>query len=187
MADANQNQHIDAALHYHESTKHSEESVCADPHVLDFDNQPLPFKIYDGVESVPLIRDPDVLDRATPPALDAISVPVSPVAEDPAARIPDLAALSQVLFLAAGINKRKHYSGGEVYFRAYSNTGALPARSWWRRRANTPVSHGRVPVSIVTAFHIDYPTIDAVHPMLRKFSQDHFSDKALIRALAGIS
>ena len=125
MADANQNQQIEAALHYHDRTKHSQESVRADPHVLDFDNQPLPFKIYDRVESVPLIRDPDVLYRATPPALEAISVPVSPVAEDLAERIPDLAALSQVLFLAAGVTKRKHYSGGEVYFRAYSNTGAL--------------------------------------------------------------
>ena len=48
MADAKQNQHIEAALDYHESTKHSEESLQADPHFLDFDNQPLPFKIYTG-------------------------------------------------------------------------------------------------------------------------------------------
>ena len=125
MTDANQNQHIAAALDYHESTKHSEESLQADPHFLDFDNQPLPFKIYTGVESVPLIRDPEILDRATPPALDAISLPVSPVTGETAVRLPNLAMLSQVLFLAAGITKRKRYSGGEVYFRAYANTGAL--------------------------------------------------------------
>ena len=125
MADAKQNQHIEAALHYHESTKHSEESLRADPHFLDFDNQPLLFKIYTGVESVPLIRDPEVLDRATPPALEAISPPVSPVPGETTARLPDLAMLSQTLFLAAGITKRKRYSGGEIYFRAYANTGAL--------------------------------------------------------------
>ena len=125
MTDANQNQHIEAALHYHESTKHSEASLQADPHFLDFDNQPLPFKIYTGVESVPLIRDPEILDRATPPALEAISPPVNPVTGETAARLPDLAMLSQVLFLAAGITKRKRHSGGEVYFRAYANTGAL--------------------------------------------------------------
>ena len=125
MADANRNQHTEAALHYHECTKHSEESLRADPHFLDFDNQPVPFKIYTGVESVPLIRDPDVLDRATPPTLEAISLPVSPVTGETAARLPDLAMLSQVLFLAAGITKRKRHSGGEIYFRAYPNTGGL--------------------------------------------------------------
>ena len=33
--------------------------------------------------------------------------------------------LSNVLYLTAGITRRKKHAGGEVYFRAYSNTGAL--------------------------------------------------------------
>ncbi len=43
----------------------------------------------------------------------------------PAERIPDLATLSRVLHFSAGITKRKRYPGGDMYFRAAPNTGAL--------------------------------------------------------------
>ena len=36
----------DAARAYHEATKHSERSLRSNPHFLDFDNQPTPFKLY---------------------------------------------------------------------------------------------------------------------------------------------
>jgi len=123
---SSQNQDTQAALSYHESTKHSEQSLRANVHFLDGENKPLSFKIYRGVESVPLIRDPKVLDHSTPTTLEAISMPVSKASnQNTGEYIPDLATLSQVLFLAAGITKQKCYPGGEVYFRAYSNTGAL--------------------------------------------------------------
>ena len=126
MDKSSQNQDTEAALNYHESTKHSEQSLRANVHFLDGENKPLPFKIYRGMDSVPLIRDPKVLDSSTPTTLEAISMPVSKVSnEDTGENIPDLATLSQVFFLAAGITKQKRYPGGEVYFRAYSNTGAL--------------------------------------------------------------
>ncbi len=126
MGNSSQNQNTKSALHYHESTKHSEASLLADTHFLDAENKPLSFKVYRGAESVPLIRDPDILDGSTPTALEAISIPVSQVQDqDRGEKIPDLAALSQVLFLTAGITKQKRYPGGAVYFRAYSNTGAL--------------------------------------------------------------
>ena len=47
----------DAVRDYHEATKHSYESVRMAPHFLERDNQPLPFKLYKGVEQVAL---PDV-------------------------------------------------------------------------------------------------------------------------------
>ena len=47
---SSQNQNTVAALRYHESTKHSEESLRANVHFLDWGNKPLPFKIYRGVE-----------------------------------------------------------------------------------------------------------------------------------------
>jgi len=123
---SSQNQDTEAALNYHESTKHSEQSLRANVHFLDGENKPLPFKIYRGVESIPLIRDPKVLDSSTLTTLEAISMPVSKVSNENAGEnIPDLSTLSQVLFLAAGITKQQRYPGGEVYFRAYSNTGAL--------------------------------------------------------------
>ena len=126
MDKSSPNQNTEAALRYHESTKHSEESLRANVHFLDGQNKPLQFKIYRDVESVLLFRDPKVLDRPTPATLEAISIPASKVSgANGDENIPNLATLSQVLFLAAGITKQKRYPGGEVYFRAYSNTGAL--------------------------------------------------------------
>lgn len=125
MGKMSRNENIEAALDYHESTKHSEDRLRRDPHDLDWKNEPLPFKIYRGVESVPLSREPGILDTRTPPALEAISMPVDQEYAAGAEQLPDLATLAQVLFLSAGITKRKRYAGGELYFRAYSNTGAL--------------------------------------------------------------
>ncbi len=126
MNNSSQNQNTSTTLHYHESTKHSEESVRTNAHFLDWANKPLPFKVYHGAASVPLIRTPDCLDRSTPAALDAISLTDSAVPDtDTGEKVPDLATLSEVLFLTAGITKHKRYPGGEAYFRAYSNTGAM--------------------------------------------------------------
>ncbi|MGH9823080.1 MAG: SagB/ThcOx family dehydrogenase, partial [Blastocatellia bacterium] len=56
------------------------------------------------------------------PALSAISDTVGPAAiEIP----PSLQALGEILFLSAGIKKRKVYVGGEIAFRAAACTGAL--------------------------------------------------------------
>jgi hypothetical protein len=42
---------------YHERTKHSLASVRSGARGLDFDNQPLPFKIYPDLQAVPLPTD----------------------------------------------------------------------------------------------------------------------------------
>ena len=113
----------EAARSYHESTKHSEKSLLQNRHTLDFDSQPIPFKIYPTLEPLPLARDYAPLEV---PALEAVAPPPEAAAtEDPAERIPDLAALARVLHFSAGIIKRKRYPGGEMYFRAAPNTGAL--------------------------------------------------------------
>jgi len=44
------NVNTEEAWNYHEATKHSYTSVRANPHFLDFGNQPLPFKIYPTLE-----------------------------------------------------------------------------------------------------------------------------------------
>ena len=48
------NHNTEAALTYHNATKHSYASVRANPHFLDFANQPLPFKIYPALEPMRL-------------------------------------------------------------------------------------------------------------------------------------
>lgn len=110
------------ALRYHESTSHSEQSIRNNRHFLDWDNQPLPFKIYKDVETVPLSRNPEILKYSPGSVFDTNGQTSAAGLEE---KIPDLAILSNVLYLTAGITKRKTVPGGEMYFRAYPNTGAL--------------------------------------------------------------
>src|SRR5580693_7543195 len=108
----------EAALAYHNATKHSYDSVRANPHFLDFANQPLPFKIYPSLEPV---RLPGEMRQTGVAALSAIAESVS-VEND---AVPDLKAVAQLLYLSAGITRQRKYSGGEIYFRAAACTGAL--------------------------------------------------------------
>jgi hypothetical protein len=48
------NEEIRYALDYHEATKHSETSLMTSRHYLDFDNKPIPFKIYLELPSISL-------------------------------------------------------------------------------------------------------------------------------------
>jgi len=72
MSRVSANRDIEAALRYHETTNHSEAKLRGDSHVLDWDNQPRPFKVYCDVESVPLPSGPTLLVGASPPLLDVI-------------------------------------------------------------------------------------------------------------------
>jgi len=117
-----ENRDTAAILAYHEATKHSEASIRGSRHGLDWGNQPLPFKIYRGLEPIQLVKDFPARDV---PALAAIGRGAELPASDAGERIPDLSTLSRVLHLSAGITKRRRHPGGETYFRAHPNTGAL--------------------------------------------------------------
>src|SRR5437879_10587156 len=54
-------------------------------------------------------------------ALSAISRSVSAHSN----AVPDLEAVAQLLYLSAGITRKRKYSGGEIFFRAAACTGAL--------------------------------------------------------------
>ena len=96
-------QETQAALRYHEATKHSEAKLRSDAHFLDWSNHPRAFKIYRNIEAVPLPSDPEILAGATPPALDTLGMPVVDVLDQHTGeRIPALATLARVLYLAAG-------------------------------------------------------------------------------------
>src|SRR6266404_5572695 len=113
------NRDIDAALKYHEGTKHSYLSVRSNRHVLDWANQPLPFKIYPDIERIALPVD---VPQTGVAALAAISADVRAPSGD---AVPDLQDLARILFFSAGITKERKYPGGEIYFRAAACTGAL--------------------------------------------------------------
>ncbi|MFZ0888420.1 MAG: SagB/ThcOx family dehydrogenase [Candidatus Binataceae bacterium] len=112
------NDYIEAARVYHDVTKHSYTSVRSTPHVLEWDNKPLPYKIYPEVAGLSLPRD---LSLSRMPALEAIG---PEEVEDPAAAL-DLPALTRILFSAGGLTRQRRV-GGEIYhFRAAPSAGAL--------------------------------------------------------------
>jgi len=113
------NRDLTAAWSYHNDTKHSLERIRNNPHYLDWDNQPLAFKIYTEAERVPLPQD--VLAVSTP-TLQAIATLPQALQQD---SVPDFVTLATALYLSAGITKRRTYPGGEIYFRAAACTGAL--------------------------------------------------------------
>ena len=113
------NRDIEATWAYHDATKHSLSSIYNDVHYMDFDNQPLPFKIYSDLEPIPL---PEDLRPSGVPALSAVSAVGSSQDGD---FIPDLNTLASIFRHSAGITRRRTFPGGEMLFRAAACTGAL--------------------------------------------------------------
>jgi SagB-type dehydrogenase family enzyme len=114
-----QNHQTEAAWAYHDATKHSYQSIRAKPHYLDWDNQPLPFKIHSNLPAIPL---PQNLTSSGIPAFSAISTIASPATSQ--VRL-NLQTLAEILYFSAGITRRRNYAGGEMLFRAAACTGAL--------------------------------------------------------------
>jgi SagB-type dehydrogenase family enzyme len=112
------NRNLEAAWKYHDATKHSHASVHNKLHFLDWTNQPLPFKAYTTLEPLALPREARQTGVA---ALSAIAETIPPESS----AVPDLEALSQLLYLTAGITRHRKYPSGDIYFRAAACTGAL--------------------------------------------------------------
>jgi SagB-type dehydrogenase family enzyme len=113
------NHQIEAAWAYHNGTKHSYESIRRNAHYLDWENQPLPFKIYPKLDPIPLRQN---LSSSGMPALTAISAPSA----SPEQRVnPTSQTLAELLFFSAGITRRRRYPAGEILFRAAACTGGL--------------------------------------------------------------
>ncbi|MBM3943295.1 MAG: SagB/ThcOx family dehydrogenase [SAR202 cluster bacterium] len=115
------NLNTQAAWDYHNGTKHTWRSVHSGGHYLDWANQPVPFKIYTGLEGQRLPTD---LPASNAPALQALlgqwpSPPAGTV-------VPTLPQLAALLYFCAGITKGGIVAGGDrLYFRAAACTGAL--------------------------------------------------------------
>jgi SagB-type dehydrogenase family enzyme len=113
------NRDLQATWTYHNGTKHSNESIRGSRHYLDWENQPIPFKIYSALEPIPL---PQKLSSPGMTALDAIAISETEKT-DPA--VPSLQTLAELFYLSAGITRHRRYPGGEILFRAAACTGAL--------------------------------------------------------------
>ena len=117
MARATKNRDTQAAWNYHDSTKHSWQSVHNSNHYLDWNNQPSSFKIYPVLEGR---RLPTELASSEVAALSALRSPDGTEGTDL-----DLRRLAGLLYYSAGITKRGIVPGGQIFFRAAACTGAL--------------------------------------------------------------
>jgi SagB-type dehydrogenase family enzyme len=102
---------------YHDSTKHTVESVYAGGPVLDWANEPERFKVY-----------LDIRPRSLPPfgaTGTAWHRALRASAGDGGSRRVDPVALSHLLFHAGGISRELRGPGGSFQFRTHASAGAL--------------------------------------------------------------
>ena len=134
------NNEIRYAIDYHEVTKHSEASLMTSRHYLDFNNKPIPFKIYLELPSITL---PISFPTPEVNALSCISGMINQRSHhdtnglttttktsrnsNNSSNSPELDAenLAEILFFSAGITREMKYPYGNYYMRAASATGAL--------------------------------------------------------------
>ncbi len=107
-----------SASTYHEATKHSEISIQASAHYLDWDNKPAQFKEYTNLPSTALPRD------FPHPEENSIKA-IRSAAKDTGARQINIALLSELLFFSAGLTRKVRFGKEFYYMRAASATGAL--------------------------------------------------------------
>lgn len=114
------NDQSEAALQYHEGTKHPNGRLM-DPHHRYTGQRPHLFKEYEGGARVPLPLD------QSPGQMSALQAIASDSSGDGGETTPDLRALARLLYFSAGITKRIDYGPpvGTIPFRAASCTGAL--------------------------------------------------------------
>src|SRR6266480_4058529 len=107
------NHDVRVARAFHDATTHTPASIRTSGHTLEWDIKPFPFKVYPALPTISLPRDVDLAE------VDALR------ALDPAARTEGgpltLGRLAALLYLTAGVTRKKTYpGGGEVLFRARS-------------------------------------------------------------------
>jgi hypothetical protein len=114
---------------YHDSTRHSVESLRRAPHVLDWANMPDPFRHYEGVPVLDLPADPPLPETPAIEVLGGVSG-ATPARDGPA-------FLSQLLFYSAAISasKRVPSTGYKYALRVNPSSGNLhPTEFHFRTR-----------------------------------------------------
>jgi SagB-type dehydrogenase family enzyme len=110
------NRDIRVALAYHQATRHSYTSVRTGSHFLDWNNRPLPYKIYPGAGTLALPRELSLSPVSTLTALRRM---------EPLQSRLDLEVLTRLLFCAGGLTRRANVGGEDYHFRAAASAGAL--------------------------------------------------------------
>src|SRR5213594_638171 len=107
-----------SAVTYHEATKHSEVSIGASAHYLDWDNKPAQFKEYKNLASIALPRN---FPRPEKNSIKAIKGET----KDADVNQIDIGVLSELLFFSAGLARKMRFGKEFYYMRAASATGAI--------------------------------------------------------------
>src|SRR5213080_1665913 len=107
-----------SAVTYHEATKHSEVSIGASAHYLDWDNKPAQFKEYKNLASIALPRN---FPRPEKNSIKAIAGE----RQETVVQQIDMGVLSELLFFSAGLTRKMRFGKEFHYMRAASATGAL--------------------------------------------------------------
>ncbi len=107
-----------SALIYHEATKHSEVSIGASAHYLNWDNKPAQFKEYKNLPSIALPRNFPL------PKENSIKAITGEPQKTGVEKI-DVGVLSELLFFSAGLTRAVRFGKELHYMRAASATGAL--------------------------------------------------------------
>ncbi len=107
-----------SALIYHEATKHSEVSIGASAHYLDWDDKPAQFKEYGNLPSIALPRNFPL------PKENSIKAITGEPQKTGIQQI-DVGVLSELLFFSAGLTRAMKFGKELHYMRAASATGAL--------------------------------------------------------------
>jgi SagB-type dehydrogenase family enzyme len=115
------NNERDAARLYHEVTKHSYTNVRSQPHALDWENRPLPYKIYPAAGAIALPRELDLSAMPATAAIAGSSMESAIEADTPL----NLATITRILFCANGLTRSKSVGGENYHFRAAASAGAL--------------------------------------------------------------
>jgi SagB-type dehydrogenase family enzyme len=105
------------ARKYHQFTKHSLQSLHSSRHYLDWVNEPVRYKLYPGLETIPLPKElPDT-------GVSTLASLRQDIGKGKA--LPDIRELAYLRYYTAGITKKLVHAGGEIYFRAAASAGAL--------------------------------------------------------------
>jgi len=129
---------------YHRKTSYDRQQMAG--HFLNWENQPNLYKLYTGIQPIPLTPVSCFPD-------ESIWNLVSPAANKTSAGTLDKNRLSQILYLAGGVTARRRQGGKDFYFRSVASAGAL------------------YPTEIYVGLHSG---ID-LEPGLYHFSVDHFA------------
>lgn len=121
------NRDIETARAYHAATRHSYTSVRTGAHYLDWDNRPLPYKLYPEIAGLSLPRDLSLSQMPTLAAVAADGTARADVGQEAATRPEEMTieSLTRILFCADGLTRRRRVGAEDYHFRAAPSAGAL--------------------------------------------------------------